>query len=336
MKPTYLPAPAAALLLGSCNSDPMTFMHSHGDAAHSVTALGWGATILCLGILAVISALLLIALFRRRPEPQPGGALVEAQRRAIGMRWIYIGVGSSTVLLIALYTVTLITLAAVARPRQTPALTIEINAHQWWWEARYDDGNPADVFITANELHIPVHTPVEIELASADVLHSFWVPQLAGKTDVVPGQTNHMWIEADSAATYRGQCGEYCGLQHAHMAFDVVAQSADDFRAWRARQLRESREPTDASAEAGMAVFRQHCAACHTVRGTDAAGLVGPDLTHVMSRATIASGTLPNMRGYLAGWISDAQGAKPGAHMPTMSLSGNELQAVLSFIGTLE
>jgi cytochrome c oxidase subunit II len=196
--------------------------------------------------------LLLIALSRRRPELQPGGAVGHVERSGTGMSWIYIGVGSSTAILIALYTITLITLAAVARPAHAPALTIEITAHQWWWEARYEDDNPAEVFTTANELHIPVHTPVEIKLASPDVIYSFWVPQLAGKTDVIPGQTNHMWIEADSAATYRGQCGEYCGLQHAHMALEVVSESDADFRAWRARQVRAAAEPANPSSQEAL------------------------------------------------------------------------------------
>jgi cytochrome c oxidase subunit II len=335
MKYTRLVFACSSVALTSCADDPMTFMRSYSAAEHSVTALGWGATILCVAVVVIISVLVLVALFHRRPVLEASDAGTHIERSGTGVGWIYVGVGISTLVLIVLYCISIVTYAAAARPARKASLTIEIKAHQWWWEARYDDGKPEDTFITANELHIPLHTPVQLKLESSDVIHSFWIPQLAGKTDVIPGQSNRMWIEADSAATYRGQCAEYCGLQHAHMAMEVVAESEADFRSWWGRQAATPSKPNDDAAQQGLDVFRRRCSACHTVRGTDGAGIVGPDLTHVMSRATIAAASFPNTRGYLAGWITDAQGMKAGSQMPTLSLPPHELQAVLAYIETL-
>ena len=189
--------------------------------------------------------------------------------------------------------------------------------------------------MTANEVHIPLGKPVRLELTSDDVIHSFWIPQLAGKTDVIPGQRNIAWIEADAPGIYRGACTEYCGQQHANMASFVVAQSPTEFAQWLDHQRTAARLP-DSAAAAGLAVFESAaCASCHTIRGTSAAGRIGPDLTHLESRATIAAGMLENTRGNLAGWITNPQTIKPGNVMPAVPLRSRDLQSLLAYLGTL-
>ncbi|HEX4027287.1 MAG TPA: c-type cytochrome, partial [Rhizomicrobium sp.] len=190
-------------------------------------------------------------------------------------------------------------------------------------------------FTTANEIHIPVGRPVRLRLIGSDVIHSFWVPQLAGKMDAIPGQTNETWIEADRPGTYRGQCTEYCGLEHARMGFLVVAQSPAEFQAWWSHQV-DAPAPPQGVALAGQEDFQTHCAGCHAVRGTDAAGALGPDLSHLMQRTTIASGVLPNDGPTLARWISDPQSLKPGSLMPAPELSGQELADVHAYLKTLD
>jgi cytochrome c oxidase subunit 2 len=176
---------------------------------------------------------------------------------------------------------------------------------------------------------------VRIELSSEDVIHSFWIPQLAGKMDAIPGRTNVLWLQADKPGVYRGQCGEFCGAQHARMAMVVIADTPQAYAAWRTGQLRPA-PVADGPVHPGAATFESHCGACHTVRGTQAGGLLGPDLTHLMSRRTIAAGILPNTPGTLAAWISDPQSIKPGSRMPAPRLSPTELQAVLGYLRTLD
>ena len=204
-----------------------------------------------------------------------------------------------------------------------PALRIEVIGEQWWWRVRYPQ------FETANEIRIPVGKLVELELKSADVLHSFWVPALAGKLDMVPGRTNRMRVQADQPGEYRGQCAEYCGGPHALMAFFVVALPSEDFDNWAAKQ----REPASQENES----FNKTCAGCHTVRGTAAAGVLGPDLTHVGGRRTIGAALLPMNRGALAGWIASSQHLKPGNLMPSFAmLPGDELSALAEYLEGLK
>jgi cytochrome c oxidase subunit 2 len=208
-------------------------------------------------------------------------------------------------------------------------------AHQWWWEVRYQGDPQSRSFVTANELHIPVGQPVQVRLHAADVIHSFWVPQLAGKTDTIPGQTNKTWLQADHPGTYYGQCTEYCGAQHAHMAFVVVAQAAGQFTMWWDHQLSDPAPPGGLAAK-GRDVFMSHCAACHKVRGTSAGGILGPDLSHVAGRSRIPSGMLPNDPEHLSAWISHPQAVKPGALMPEPQLDADQVQAVLAYLETLQ
>lgn len=217
------------------------------------------------------------------------------------------------------------------------ALTVEVVGRLWWWEAHYQDEDGNRVATVANEIHLPVGKPVRFLLTSDDVIHSFWVPNLHGKTDMIPGLVNETWAVADEPGVYRGQCTEYCGVQHALMAFLVVAEPEQHFNDWLARQQRNAVEPREPGEERGKEVFlASHCVQCHTVRGTAANGRLGPDLTHVGTRRTLAAATVPNTRGHLGGWIADPQGIKPGNQMPPTQLSPQDFKALLRYLESLQ
>ncbi len=225
---------------------------------------------------------------------------------------------------------------SVASAPPPDAMQVRITGWMWWWEIEYLDSAGNITATTANEMHVPVGRPVAVELASGDVIHSFWVPQLQGKTDMVPGKVNSSWFVATEAGEYRGQCAEFCGLQHALMAFVVVARPEAEFDAWLAHQAEPAAAPVTAATQQGRDVFEQSCGHCHRVRGTDATGNIGPDLTHIASRRTLAAATLVNNRGHLAGWIGDPQRIKPGNAMPRSLLTPQELHNLLTYLETLE
>ena len=219
-----------------------------------------------------------------------------------------------------------------------PSLRIEVVGEQWWWRVRYlDDTGERDV-ITANEIRIPVGRTVEFVLTSADVIHSFWVPNLAGKLDMIPGHVNRLRVRADNAGVYRGQCAEYCGGAHALMAFHVMAQPPDDFAAWLAAQRRPPAPPRMPFLARGQALFlASGCGGCHTIRGTPADGTIGPDLTHVGGRLSIGAGLLPNNAGTLAAWIVDTQHLKPNNRMPSFNIyDGESLRALAAYLESLK
>jgi cytochrome c oxidase subunit II len=308
------------------------FLHAAGPAASPTMRLGWGMTAMCVAVIAIIAVLLLGALMRRRPAAAPRAL----GREAGGMGWIYIGVGVSTLALLVSLFYTLVTLQVVAQPSPAPALTVTVTAYDWWWKIEYaDDRDPARRFVTANEIHIPVGLPVKINLRSADVIHAFWVPRLAGKTQSIPGQINTQWIQADAPGVYRGQCSQFCGPQHTHMAFEVVAQSQPEFDAWRDAQARLATAPVDASSHAGQKIFMERCSGCHAVRGTEAAGVQAPDLTHVGSRRQLAAGTLTNTPEHVLDWIEHAQRIKPDSLMPSFSLNTQDAAALSAYLATL-
>lgn len=325
----------AVLPAGGPGTWPLSYLHTAGAAADPATRLGWGLGLVSLGVIAVITVLLAWGIWHRRRVVQDARALA-VDRDAGGMPWIYTGVGISTVVLLACVVWTLFTIAAVAMPSRTPDLTIEVQANQWWWSLRYANRDSSRIFTTANEIHVPVGQVVRLELTSHDVIHSFWIPKLGGKMDVIPGQTNVTWLEADQPGVYLGQCGEYCGAQHAHMALSVVAQSPQDYAAWVDAQLRPAGEPSAPDARHGHEVFEGRCAACHAVRGGGAGGILGPDLTHVASRGTIAAGLLTTTPEHLSTWILDAQALKPGTRMPSIDLSPDDLRAAVAYLETLK
>jgi cytochrome c oxidase subunit II len=224
----------------------------------------------------------------------------------------------------------------LAQAAEAPALEIEVTANQWWWDVRYMDEDPSRVVRTANELHLPAGVPVRITLRSNDVIHSFWIPNLAGKQDMIPGRENDLSIIPVREGVYRGQCAEFCGLQHARMALDVTVQSPAAFAGWYEAQLRPARAANAPLARTGQAIVTgRQCASCHMIAGTLASGQVAPDLTHFASRRSIAAGTLPMSRSNIAAWIADPQAAKPGNKMPRVPLSPQELLAVTLYLETL-
>jgi cytochrome c oxidase subunit 2 len=299
-----------------------------------VLILGWALTALCVGVCVVIAALLLVAVFRRRPSTVQTAAGGEAITGRGGGRAVLIGTLISTALLLAALVYMLWVLAAVASPSREPALTITVTAYDWWWKVDYDTNGPQH-FTTANEIHIPVGEPVLVNLKSADVIHAFWVPALAGKTQNIPGQVNRQWIQADRPGVYRGQCTQYCGAQHAHMAFEVIAESQQDYQKWFDAQAGAAAEPTSADAVLGQRVFMDRCAGCHTVRGSNAAGVQAPDLTHLLSRRLIAAGALPNTPHNVMDWIAHAQEIKPQALMPDIALSPADGRDLAAYLATL-
>ena len=263
----------------------------------------------------------------------------ERRRWLAGQRAVFwLGVVFPVVTLTSLLVYGLNVAGILVRASEKPALTIEVSGERWWWRVSYlDEAGGAD-FYTANEIRIPTGQDVEFRLTSPDVIHSFWVPKLGGKLDMIPGRTNSFRLQADKAGIYRGQCAEYCGQQHALMAFDLIALEPDAFEAWREGQRRPAAEPDAAFLHQGRDLFiGQGCGVCHVVRGTAAAGMLGPDLTHVGSRRMIAAGTFANNAGTLAGWISSSQHLKPGNLMPSFSaLDGVELRAIAAYLDSLK
>jgi len=217
------------------------------------------------------------------------------------------------------------------------ALSVRITAKQWWWQVDYLDADPSKQFTTANELHLPRDRTVKVELRAGDVIHSFWIPTLSGKEDLIPGHANAILLTPRVAGRFRGQCAEFCGLQHAHMALDVQVEAPAAFARWQQRQLMPAATPASSTARYGADVFAQTaCASCHAIRGTDAGSHVGPDLTHLASRRTLAAGALPMDRGALAAWIADPQHFKPGANMPAVPLSPREAAGVVDYLTGLQ
>ena len=339
-----------------------------GPAAAHIGEL-WDFLLVTGGVVSAVTiGLLLYALFRRRradelpPEADrpadPRGERANdesggrgragegrpASERA-GARWMVIaGIAVPAVILTVVLVLTLRTLAAVVAPAdaiasETPRPgehVIEVTGRQFWWEVRYLDADAGRVFETANELRIPVGRPVILRLRSIDVIHSFWVPGLQGKMDLVPGRTNVLRIEADRPGVWRGQCAEFCGVQHAKMAMVVVAEPPERYERWAAGQRRPAPTPADPAADADRRAFHASgCVYCHAVRGTPAGGDLGPDLTHVASRLTLAAGVLPNRPGNLYGWIADPQAHKPGSRMPALPLAPDQLHAIARYLGTL-
>jgi cytochrome c oxidase subunit 2 len=313
---------------------PLGLFAPKGLGAAESSPLLWGLIWLSVVVVAIVTLAVVVGIAVRATGDRDPAA-VKVERSGNGLWWIYGGVGLSTLVLLAFVGWTIATMAGIAKPPRPAAFTIEVSARQWWWGFTYDEAGPDKAFTTANEIHIPVGVPVHFALNSPDVIHSFWVPALGGKTDVIPGRTNEMWLEADKPGVYRGQCSEYCGEEHAQMALFVFAEPAPQFEAWRAAQAADATTPAGA-AGAGEAQFVARCGRCHAVRGSAARGELGPDLTHLMSRTSIAAGMLANSIGNLAGWIANPQGIKPDAKMPNIDLSGPELQSMLAYLETLK
>ena len=293
-------------------------------------------------IFVIVMIVLAIAAFRRRhhaPESKTHNDVIqpEHEREKRISRTVTTGVALSVAILFALLVSSYLVGRAIYSSPKTNAMIIEVNGRQWWWDVRYLHPIPSQIVTTANEIHIPVGRPVLLRLGSGDVIHSFWVPNLHGKMDMIPGRTQELSIQADRPGVYRGQCAEYCGHQHAHMAIVVIAEPEDQFNSWYQAQLQPAVTPSTESQTYGQKVFlSKPCVMCHRIQGTDAGGEVGPDLTHVASRQTIAAGTLHNTREHLARWIVNSQSVKPGNRMPPIPVQGNDLNSLLDYVQSLK
>lgn len=335
---------AAFVMLAGCNGTT-SYLDATGTAGHEEAVLGQWLTATAVAVVVIISVAILAGIARHRgerndPRLEDAASRKETgtQRREIhtGLSWIYIGIAATIVVLLVTFAGTMVTLDAASHPPREPSLVMDVTGHQWWWEIRYSDPSHPDLaFTTANEIHLPIGLPVRVRLHSADVIHSFWLPQIAGKTDVIPGQDNEMWVEAKQPGVTHGMCGEYCGLQHAMMAMSVTAESPASFNVWTQSRRAEARPPAGGDAQAGQVVFARSCGACHTVAGTNALGRVGPDLTHLASRPYIGAGALENSSVNLERWIRNAPAVKEGARMPAMSLDDAELRSVVAYLQTL-
>lgn len=282
--------------------------------------------------LVVIAAALWAANRRRGP--------VEADtpvRESVAHRWIFGGVVATAAILFVSLVYDLALGHSLTTRETNVMLSVRVIGHQWWWEVEYEDPIPQNRVHTANELHVPVGIPVMLKLESQDVIHSFWAPSIAGKKDLIPGHHNEVYFRADTAGTYRVQCAEFCGLEHAKMGMYVTAEPKEKFAAWLDAQRQPAPVPTDSLAQHGRLVFETaSCVTCHTITGTTARAVIGPDLTHIATRSSLAAGTLSNTRGNLAGWIVDPQRIKPGVLMPSNALEPADLQALLAYLGTLK
>lgn len=324
------------LLLTACGK-PQSTLYPAGPAADKIAHMSWFMAILFLVITGAMWILIAWAFSRRR------GTLEEHEPVDVGGGQAWIGWGGLVFPILVLTVIFILGLKLLAsfpvHDGRHEALKPDITliGHQWWWEVQYD-GAPSQSFTTANEIHIPVGQPVNIELISRDVIHSFWVPTLHGKVDLVPGHPNFVRIQADHEGSYNGTCAEYCGAQHAHMRLLVVAQQPEDYQAWLQQQLKPAVEPTGEDAKRGEQVFMAGpCSMCHQVRGTLAGGRVAPDLTHIGSRRYIAANSYPNNDAYLEAWVTHAQSLKPGVAMPDLTqFSGQQLRDIVAYLRQLQ
>jgi cytochrome c oxidase subunit II len=322
--PLALPATAWA-------GDNQNVLRPASKQGHSISVLWWVTFGFCSFGFGVIVLLLALGWFRRNRERLP----FDGGDRAGVAIVVGLGVFLPIILLSALFVWSDI---FVIRTTEAPAasstkLTVKVVGHQWWWEIRY----PGTDAVTANEIHIPVRTRVDVVGTTADVIHSFWVPELNRKADLIPGRVNRLLFDADRAGEYRGQCAEYCGQQHANMSLNVFAEPSGAFEKWLANEARPARKPATPLAREGERLFLAlPCSGCHLIRGTPADGTIGPDLTHLATRTTLAALTLPNHPSDLAHWIEDPQRYKPGAKMPGFALSKRQVAALVAYLDGLK
>lgn len=317
-------------LLTGCNGI-QSVLDAQGSSAVHLKQLILGIITVCTLVWIAVMIVLAVALTRRRDNDS------ETPSTQRTMTLVVSGAVAATVVII-----TGLTIASFYTTRRISVasdgdLIIKVRSHQWWWRVQYIDPDPAKAFETANEIHIPAGKNVRLQLESADVIHSFWVPSLSGKQDLVPGRLNELIVRTDRPGVYRGQCAEFCGTQHGHMAMLVVAEDSDSYESWAAKQRSESNAVSSLEAAAGRQIFlSKPCAACHSIRGANVSAGTGPDLTHVGSRRTIAAGLVENTRGSLAAWIADPQTMKPGNNMPMVPLSSEELLQLSAYMASLK
>jgi cytochrome c oxidase subunit 2 len=313
-------------------------LDTHGPKADEIASLWWLNLALALGVLVLVMLLLGLALLRQRRPP--GLDARDLARVGLGARFggtmlvVVFGFAVPVVVLGGVLFLDVRSLARIAGPPAPPQISVDVIGHQFWWEFTYTRSGVT----SPNELHIPTGQPVLLKISGGDVIHSLWIPQLMGKLDAIPAQTNTTWLQADQPGTYRGECAEFCGAQHAHMGFLVLAEPADQFESWLAQQQQPAIAVSDQLSAQGVQAFsRAGCIACHTIRygATAIGGHIGPDLTHVGSRHSLAANSLPNTPDAMAGWIADPQGIKPGSLMPGLPLDAATLGALAAYLESL-
>jgi cytochrome c oxidase subunit II len=331
---------SVALCFSSCGGGIQSAVNPAGPNAGSINRLWWTFFWVCTIVFVLVMIALLLSLRKRTREEELAPPILEPpaaeerQRRNVVISAVTI---SGIILFVLLIDNFVTGRALTANMGHKDGLNVDVVGHQWWWEVRYKDVDASNIFTTANEIHIPVGVPVLLNLQGADVIHSFWAPNLAGKKDLIPGKINSVWLQADKPGVYRGQCAEYCGMQHAKMAFWVVAEPQEQFNAWRQSQTQTSIPPMTDSQKRGQQIFLSTtCVMCHAINGTPAGSNIGPNLTHIASRQMIASATLENTRDHLAQWIKDPQTVKPGNRMPQNNFSEADLQALLDYLQSLK
>jgi cytochrome c oxidase subunit II len=322
-----------ALLLSSCARDTNSAFAPVGPQSGRMYDMFLVLVVVNGMVWLVVTSLWLLGMWRRRrSEP----SIDEASERRM-YRVVTGALITTVVILLSFLLVEMGTSRAIGASLDENPIDIGVVGHQWWWEVHYEDAIPSRAVITANEIHVPVGQPVRLKLSSNDVIHSFWAPNVHGKIDLIPGHATSLRFRVDRPGVYRGKCAEFCGFQHAKMDFLVIAEPPAQYRAWLAGQRNPAVNPTDSVRLRGQEVFLAGtCVMCHTIRGTPAGGRVGPDLTHLASRRTIAAGALPNRRGYLGGWIVDPQSIKPGVRMPANPFPAQDLQALLEYLESLK
>jgi cytochrome c oxidase subunit 2 len=333
---SYMSLTAIASLLWGC-SGMQSALDPAGPQAALISHLWWLMFAVCAAVFLLVIGFLLYAVFHRRRSASDAADPAEPYDG----RRMTMAVGGAVAATVGILFVLLVVSVSAGRGLSSlsspDALRIEVIGHQWWWEVHYVDPVPSQRVVTANEIHIPVGRPVVLKLTSRDVIHSFWVPNLHGKRDLIPGHDTTIWLQADKSGVFRGQCAEFCGHQHALMAVLIVAEPPEQFAAWLEQQRQPAAQPADDRQRRGQEVFlASPCIMCHTIQGTPAGGRVAPDLTHLASRRTIAAGTSPNTPGHLAGWIIDPQNIKPGNKMPPTGLASDDLQALLAYLQSLK
>jgi cytochrome c oxidase subunit II len=323
-------------LLAACTGR-QTILDPAGEQSQEIDVIWRTMLVVCGVMYALVLAFLAWALVRaRRPlanvTPKMGHTTYERALERGLASWIaliVLGLGGLTA-------TSFLVDAALARNAPGP-LQIRVTANQWWWAVEYEGSTPDQTIRTANEIHLPIDRPALIELRANDVIHSLWIPNLAGKRDLIPGRLNRLVVTPRREGVYRAQCAEFCGLQHAYMALDVHVHSTESYQAWQERAQTPGRAPLTPSQQAGQRVFVENaCVLCHAISGTDAQGVTGPDLTHFASRRVIAGGTLPNTREALSAWIANPQAHKPGVNMPAVTLTDNEMNALVDYLEWLE
>lgn len=336
-QPTVTAGTVALLLMSGCARNP-SILDAQGPRATDAERLFWVMLGLGTPVLLLVSGLLLGSALRTRRRRDnlavpPEGSETETRATRRSLAWMAAGgVLLPVVVVVPLSVQTLFSLNRVHAPADGDALVIEVEGHRFWWEVRY----PGTAAITANEVHVPAGRDVRFVLTTADVIHSFWAPNLGGKQDMIPGEVTELVYRADTPGVWEGVCAEFCGTQHTWMRLFVVAQPPDEFEAWLADQASNAVEPRTEAETLGLVTFLDvGCASCHRIRGTAAAGRVGPDLTHVAARRTLGAGVAENNPGNLGGWISNPHGLKPGTTMPPTPLTGQQLTALIDYVGSL-